>query len=425
MQKIEDVLSKKAVGKDVALRGWIYRKREQKDLIFLILRDSTGIIQCVVKREEKPWKEARKATIESSIKVKGRVRTDPRAPRGYELALKDLKIIGLAEKFPIARDTSKSFLLDVRHLWLRSRKMTHVLKVRARVLEYLREFFEKEGYLEVQAPSFITAACEGGATLFELDYFGKRAYLTQSAQLYLEAIIFGLEKVYTIAPSFRAERSKTRRHLTEFWHVEAEAAWVDHKEMMKFEERMISFLCQRVAKQMKEELELLGSDPKELLKIKPPFPRISYTQAIELLRKKGFPIGWGDELGADEEKEITSRFKKPVFVHRYPAKIKAFYHMPDPKDPKVVLCHDLLAPQVGEIIGGGQRIHDLRALLKKIEEFKLDPRDYAWYVDLRRYGSVPHSGFGLGLDRFVTWICKLPHIVDSIPFPRTLTRVYP
>ncbi len=419
---VKDVLSKEKEGKEVKLRGWVYRKREQKDIVFIILRDSTGIIQLTCKDEV--FKIAQKATIESSIQVKGIVKEDKRAPGGFEVEVKELEIVGLAERFPITRDKSEEFLRDVRHLWIRSQKMTKIFKIRSEVFYAIHEFFRKRGFIEVQSPSIITAACEGGATLFEIKYFDKKAYLTQSWQLYAEAMIYSLEKIYTIAPSFRAEKSKTFRHLAEYWHAEAEAAWMDMKSCMKLAEDLVCFICEKIVEKCKEELEFFGRKPKDLL-IKPPFERKSYSEAIDILKKKGFKIKWGEDLGADEEKALTKGYKKPFFIYGYPVKCKAFYHMPDPKDPKITKSFDLLAPRVGEIIGGGQRIHDKAQLIKKIKDFGLDPKDYEWYIDLRKYGSVPHSGFGLGIERLIMWIIGLQHIMDAIPFPRTIRRYYP
>jgi len=417
---IQDVLKGKLEDKEVLLRGWVYRKREQKDVIFLILRDSTGIIQLACKG----IKEARDVLVESSIEVSGTVKRDERALGGYEIQVKDLKVVGLAERFPISKDLSEEFLRDVRHLWLRSQKMTKILKIRSEVFSAIDEFFRKKGYIEVQSPSIVSSACEGGSTLFEVKYFDKKAYLTQSWQLYAEAMIYALEKIYTIAPSFRAEKSRTIRHLTEYWHAEAEAAWMDIEGCMVLAEDLISFVCKRIAEKCKDELEFFKRDPKDLL-IEPPFERKDYDDVIKILQKKGFKIKWGDDLGADEEKALVEGYKKPIIVYGYPAKCKAFYHMPDPKDPKKTRSFDVIAPDVGELVGGGQRIHDKEQLIKKIKEFKLDQKEYEWYIDLRKYGTIPHSGFGLGIERLVMWIAKIPHIMDTIPFPRTITRVYP
>ncbi len=427
---ISDALSSEE-GERIAIRGWVYRKREFKDKIFLVIRDSSGIIQCLARKDnQKVFEEARKATIESSVEVEGCIKKDPRAPGGCELKVNELKIVGLAAPFPITKsavDASSDFLLDVRHLWIRSRRMTAILKVRDTVFRSIHDFFRSRGFYEVQAPMFVTAAVEGGASLFKVDYFGRRdVYLTQSSQFYLEVLIYSLERVYTIAPSFRAEKSRTRRHLTEFWHAEAEAAWMDLNELMRLEEDLICHIVSTVLSERAEELGLLGRNVKALELVEPPFPRLAYDEAIEILQEKGFDIQWGDDLGSDEERALTMDFEKPVFIYGYPEKCKAFYHKPDPSRPEITLSADLLAPEgYGEIIGGGERIENLDVLLDKIKKFGLDPKDYEWYLDLRRYGTVPHSGFGLGTDRLVMWICGLQHIREAVPFPRDIRKVYP
>ena len=428
---IQEVFEKaeELLGKEVTLAGWVYHKREHGNLIFIDLRDGTGVIQISIHKDkvnDKVFEKAEEATRESSIIVKGVVKKDPRAPGGYEISLKDLEIVGLAEEWPIPLNASTSLLFDMRHLHLRSEKQKAILLVRESVFEAAKEYFKKNGWVEVHPPIFITAACEGGATLFEVKYFDRKAYLTQSSQLYLEALIYVLEKVYCIAPSFRAEKSRTRRHLTEFWHIEAEAAWMELEEIMRVEEGLVSHICQKVAKERSKELEFLGRDPKDIKKVKPPFERISYDEAIKRLQKKGLDVKWGDDFGAVEERKLAEDFDKPFFIYKYPKQVKAFYHMPDPERPEVVLCNDMIAPEgYGEIIGGGQRIHDKELLLKRIVEDGYDPKDYGWYIDLRRYGTVPHSGFGLGADRVVSWVCKLGHIREAVPFPRTYSRLYP
>jgi asparaginyl-tRNA synthetase len=300
------------------------------------------------------------------------------------------------------------------------------MRIRAKLLQAAREWFEKHGYTEVQVPIIITAACEGGSTLFEVKYFDQKAYLTQSWQLYAEAVIASLGKIFTIAPSFRAEKSRTRRHLTEYWHLEAEMPWCDLEELMKIEEELLVFICHKIAKDMEEELKTLKRNPEDLLKIKKPFKRITYDEVVEILKKEGIKFEWGDDLAWQQEKVLAKKFDKPFFVTHYPKGVKAFYHKPDPKRPEVTLSVDLLAPEgYGEITGGGQRIHDLEELMKRIKEEKLNPKDYEWYIDLRKFGSVPHSGFGLGVERTLAWICKLDHIRDAILFPRLINRVYP
>ncbi len=414
-------------GSPVAVRGWVYRRRDLKKKAFVVVRDSTGIMQAVFGEDSRALSEARKVTVESSVVVEGIVRDDPRAPGGKEIVGTGIEIIGLAENFPIRRDASREFLLDVRHLAVRSRRLTSIFKVRDTAFQAVHEFFRSRGFYEVHCPMFITAAVEGGATLFEVKYVdGRKVYLTQSSQFYLESLIFSLEKVYTVAPSFRAEKSRTRRHLTEFWHAEAEAAWAHLGDMMKIEEELIAHITRRVLEKRREELELLGRDIEALKRVEPPFPRISYDEALSILEDKGVHVEWGEDLGADEERVLTQEFDKPFFLYGFPEKAKAFYHKNDPKRPEVTLSADLLAPEgYGEIIGGGERIEDKDELIAKIKKFGLNPEDYQWYIDLRRYGTVPHAGFGLGMDRLVMWLTGIDHIVDAIPFPRTVNRVYP
>jgi len=413
----------KHVGERVKVRGWVFRRRELKDKVFLVLRDSTGIVQCVVPSS---LKGVEKARIESSVIVSGSLKKDERAPGGHEIAVEKLKVVGEAEVFPITKDQSVEFLLDVRHLWLRSRKLTAIMKVKDTALRAAREWFHKHGFWEVTPPIIVSGACEGGATLFKFKYFDRTAFLSQSAQLYLEALIYSLEKVYSLTPSFRAEKSRTRRHLAEYWHLEGEAAWVDHEENMRIQEQLVSYMVKKVVKERKEELEFLGRDVKILKRVKPPFKRMTYDKAIEILQRRGMEIEWGEDLGADEERELTKDLRKPIFLTNYPRKIKAFYMKVDPRDENKVLNDDLLSPEgYGELIGGSQREDDLEKLKENMKLFKLRPKDYEWYLDLRRYGSVPHSGFGLGMERFVMWVCRLDHIRDTIPFPRVINRAYP
>ena len=421
---VVDVFSKKD-GAQAIVRGWVYRRRDLGDKVFVVIRDSTGIVQAVFKGERA--ESARGVGIESSVIVSGRVRSDARAPGGKELEGEWIKVVGPSHTFPITKDASREFLLDVRHLWIRSRKMCAVMKIRHTVFGALHEYFRSRGYYEVQCPMFVSAAVEGGATLFPVEYVdGSTVYLTQSSQFYLEALIFSLEKVYTIAPSFRAEKSRTRRHLTEFWHCEAEVAWAGLRDIMRIEEEMIWYVIEKVLECNQEDLKLLGRDVEKLESFKPPFYRISYDEAVDIVNRKGARMEWGDDFGADEERLLVEEFDKPVFVYGYPEKAKAFYHKNDPSRPEVTLSADLLAPEgYGEIIGGGERIDSVDELLSKIRKFGLNPSDYEWYIDLRRYGSVPHAGFGLGIDRTVMWIAGLDHIVDAIPFPRTVRRVRP
>jgi len=426
---LEDCLRKESVGLELKVRGWVYRRRQSGGLIFLVLRDRTEIMQVSVKKDkvsERSWQAAEKADIESSVILQGVVREDKRAPGGFELAATDVTLIHSAEPFPITEYQSPEFLLDKRHLWIRSRQQTHVMKIKSTILDAVREYFKQEGFYEVTPPILTSSGCEGGSTLFELNYFGQKAYLSQSAQLYLEAIIFALEKVYAITPSFRAEKSRTTKHLTEYWHVEPEMAYWTNEDTMKFEEKFISHICQRVAHENAKDLQQLGRDPKDLLKIKPPFPRITYKEAIERLNKKGFHLDWGDDFGTNEEKALTEEETKPLFITHFPGKVKAFYMKVNPEDPETVLCHDLQAPQgFGELIGGSQREDSDEILVSKLKSQGLNPKDYDWYLDLRKYGSVPHSGFGMGMERLTKWICKLEHIRDATPFPRVINRVYP
>jgi asparaginyl-tRNA synthetase len=417
------------INKKIELRGWIYRTRESGKILFIVIRDSTNIIQCVVSKDnisKSEFENAKKAGIESSVIMAGILKKDSRAVTGYELDCYSFKLINSAEPFPITKDKSDEFLSDNRHLWLRSREMTATLKIRSTIFYSLHEFFKNEGYYEVQAPMFVSSAVEGGSTLFEVPYFGSKMYLTQSSQFYLETFIFSLEKVYTVAPSFRAEKSRTRRHLSEFWQAEAEAAWTSNEEMMKLEERMIEYIIAAVLKERKEELNYLKRDISRLENIKAPFKRMEYKEIIKIGKDVGLDIDYGADLGADEEYAITKKFDSPIFVISFPTELKPFYHRPDPANPKVVLNHDLLAPEgYGEIIGGGERIYQSKDLFERIDKENLNINDYSWYVDLRKYGSVQHSGFGLGLDRMVWWIAGLEHIKFAVPYPRTMRRKYP
>jgi asparaginyl-tRNA synthetase len=426
---LEDCLRKESVGLEVRVRGWVHRRRQSGGLLFIVLRDRTEVMQASVHKDKvsaRAWTAAEKADIESSVIVQGVVREDKRAPGGFELGATDVQVIHAGEPFPITEYQSPEFLLDKRHLWIRSRQQTAVMKVKATVLEAIREHFKREGFYEVTPPILTSGAVEGGSTLFELDYFGQKAYLSQSAQLYLEALIFSLEKVYAITPSFRAEKSRTTKHLTEYWHVEPEMAHWTNEDTMRFEEALLSHLCQTVAKRNARELQSLGRDPKELLAVKPPFPRLTYQAALERLNGKGFHLDWGDDFGADEERALTAAETLPLFITNFPRKIKPFYMKVNPEDGETVLNHDVLAPQgFGEIIGGSQREDAIEPIVSRLKTEGLDPKDYAWYLDLRRYGSVPHSGFGLGLERVVRWLCKLEHVRDATPFPRVINRVYP
>jgi len=422
---IGNILSRRFIGKKVNIKGWVYRKRESKDTIFVIIRDASGVIQCTVKRNDKAWKNAEKVTIESSVMLHGTVKEDKRAPSGYEIATDKIEIVGLSEAFPIAKDKSEKFLRDVRHLWLRSRKMNTIMRIRAEVLRCIHEFFREQGFIEVSPPMFISSAVEGGATLFGLKYFDESMYLTQSAQLHLEVLIYSLEKVYCVAPSFRAEKSRTIRHLTEFWHVESEEAFSTLDDLMRLEEQLVSHVCQSTAKKCRKELEALGLDPKELLKIRTPFPKITYNEAIERLHKRGFQIQWGEDFGFNEERALAEDLAGPLFVYAYPKKIKAFYVKSYPEKPDLVMSADLIVPRIGELTTGGARVDDKDELIQNLKAFDLRPEDYEWYVDLRKYGTVPHTGFGMGVERLLAWMLNLESVMDTIPFPRTTRRSYP
>jgi len=429
LSEIEEILKGRKEG-EVLIRGWLHHKRSSGGIAFFLIRDGSGVIQCTLKRDVlgEKFDEIEKLPVESVVEVEGEVKKDERAPGGYEISASDIKIVSKAEEgFPIAKKYhGPDFLLNYRHLWIRSEKMQAVLKFRAKFLKIAREWFGKNGFTEFHSPIFTATACEGGATLFPVKYFDREVFLTQSWQLYAEAGIASLGKIYTIAPSFRAEKSRTRRHLTEYWHLEAEMPFCDFECLIETIEDFITYVCHRIVQEAKDELKKFKRSEEDLLKIKKPFPRITYSEAIEILKKDGMKIEWGQDLGADEEKALTKHFDVPFFVTHYPKGIKAFYHKPDPKDERVTLSVDLLAPEgYGEIIGAGERIEDLNTLLKRIEEEKLKKEDYEWYLDLRRYGSVKHSGFGLGVERFIMWVLKLKHIRDAVPFPRLINRVYP
>ncbi|MBI4447685.1 asparagine--tRNA ligase [Candidatus Woesearchaeota archaeon] len=414
---------------EVQLRGWVYRERKSKSLAFIIIRDSTNIIQCVIKKETVPedvWNDAEKVLVESSVELSGEIKKDVRAPSGYEVSAKNFKIVQLAENFPITKDQSTEFLLDKRHLWIRSRKLTAVMKVKEAVLRGSREYFYKKNWHEVTPPIITGSNCEGGSTVFEIKYFNEKAYLSQSAQLYLEALIFSLDKVFSLTPSFRAERSKTSRHLAEYWHLEGEAAWLNFEELIIFMEGLIEHVFQTVAKECVEELKILGRDPSDLEKIRVPFQKISYDEALKILKNDGIEVEWGKDLRTIEEDALMKHYDKPLVVTKYPKEVKAFYMKEDPQNPKVALCCDILAPDgYGEIIGSSERETDYEKIVEKIRNQGEKVEDYEWYLDLRKYGSVPHSGFGLGVERVVAWICKLDNIKDAIPFPRTMLRKYP
>ncbi|MCL7389171.1 MAG: asparagine--tRNA ligase [Thaumarchaeota archaeon] len=414
---------------EVELIGWVRSKRRHGKLVFLDLRDSTGIIQIAVKQgiaDSETFMKALDVGLESAVKVRGKIKRDARAPGGVELHCNHIEVFGPSlDGFPIRKGVGLKFLLDNRHLHLRSPKVAMIMKIRANLMDIARRWLRENGFIEVNCPTFITAAVEGGATLFKLDYFGRTAYLTQSVQFYQEAAIYSLEKVYSLQPSFRAELSRTRRHLTEFWHLEVEMAYADLYDIMKVIEELVYAIVSNLSKESEVELKALDKVVKPEM-AEPPYPRIKYAEALQILQSKNVNINWGDDFGADEERILSKEFEKPFFVTHYPKEAKAFYHMPDPNDPSVCLNTDLLAPGgYGEIVGGGQRIHDYNLLLERIRENGLNVEDYRWYIDLRKYGSVPHSGFGLGIERMLWWLLQLPHIRSACLFPRTPTRVYP
>ncbi len=429
MYSVHDIFSNKLDDKELSLRGWVYRIRSSGNMVFAVLRDPSGIIQVTVKKDkvsEKDWLAANDAYVESSITIRGKVKKDERAPGGYEIQASGFELISRGEPFPIAKDLSEEYLLDVRHLWLRSQKMTAIMKARHHIVNYLREFFNNDGFYEIAPPIITKSGCEGGATLFEMDYFGEKAYLTQSSQMYAEVFVFSLGKVYVLAPSFRAEKSRTIRHLAEYWHLEPEMAFYSHEMNMELQEKMVEYTVQKMVTEHPELLKACGRDPLDLEKVKGPFEKIEYKEAIDRVNELGGKMEWGEDFGADEEALLTKDNDVPMFVHKYPKDIKAFYMKEDPKNPELVLNNDLLAPRGhGEIIGGSERIADYDTLVAKMKAQNLDLKDYEWYLDLRKYGSVQHSGFGLGIERFAKWILNQHHIRDTIPFPRTITRCYP
>ena len=419
------------VGEEVEIRGWLYNKRSSGRIHFLVIRDGSGLMQAVMAKTDvsaEAFAAADRLTQESAVRVSGVVRADQRAPGGFELLVRDLQIVQLAEPYPITpKEHGVEFLMDHRHLWLRSRRQHALMRIRAEVIRAATEFLDRAGYLRVDTPILTPAAVEGTTTLFETPYFDLgKAYLTQSGQLYNEAAAMAFGQVYCFGPTFRAEKSKTRRHLTEFWMLEPEAAYMVLEEYMEFAEALVCAIVAQVVQRRRAELGVLERDVAHLEKVRPPFPRLSYDEALARLAEAGKPLPWGEDLGGDEETVISSAFDRPVFVHRYPAQCKAFYMQPDPTRPEVVLSADLLANEgYGEIIGGGQRIHDLHLLEQRLHEHHLPPDVYRWYMDLRRYGSVPHSGFGLGIERTVAWIAGIEHVREAIAFPRLLNRLYP
>src|ERR1700680_4786542 len=431
IEAIQDV--GKHEGQEVTLRGWLYNLREAGKLLFPIFRDGTGTIQGVVSLKDQPaaFEALRGLTQESSVMVTGRIHADKRAPGGFEIQITAIEVVQRVPDdtpYPIQlKEHGVDFLLDPRPRGIPPPRQAAILRVRAQAVRAGHEYMDSQGYILTEAPIFTPAACEGTTTLFEVQYIDdEKAYLTQSGQLYVEATAMALGKVYTFGPTFRAEKSKTRRHLTEFWMLEPEAAFANLDDMMALGEGLVSAIVQSALNNKSRELETLKRDTKKLENVKPPFPRVSYEDAIQVLQKHGNPAKCGDDIGGDEETIISNEFDRPVMVHRYPAAIKAFYMQPDAERPDLALAFDMLAPEgYGEIIGGSQRIHDYDLLVKRLREHNLPEEAFQWYLDLRRYGSVPHSGFGLGLERTVAWVCGAEHIREVIPFPRMLYRVYP
>ncbi|MBN1483092.1 MAG: asparagine--tRNA ligase [Chloroflexia bacterium] len=421
----------------ITLRGWLYHKREKGKLIFLILRDGSGYIQGVVFEPEvapETFEAAKALSQESSLIVRGTVRADERAPGGYELSVQDIQPVQIAEEYPITpKEHGIGFLMEQRHLWVRSSKQHALLRLRAEIEAACQEYLNERGFVRFDTPILTPCAAEGTSNLFSTQYFDLGpAYLAQTGQLYVEAGMMAYGKVYCFGPTFRAEKSKTRRHLTEFWMIEPEMAFYDHEDNLKLQEEYLSYIVQRCLERRAEDLEVLERDLDVLRRVQPPFPRITYDEVVELVARHYHevegctPLDWGDDLGAPHEALVSQRYDKPVFVTHYPTQAKAFYMEPHPERPEVSLCADLLAPEgYGEIIGGSQRIHDAELLAQRIVEWGLRLEDYGWYVDLRRYGSVPHSGFGMGIERVVAWIAGIHHIRETIPFPRMLYRIYP
>lgn len=424
---IEDV--GEHTGEEISIKGWVYNLRSSGKIKFLVVRDGTGIIQCVVARQdsEQAFEEFGRLTQETSVIVEGVAREEKRAPGGYEINVSRIDVVSVAESYPITpKEHGVDFLLNHRHLWLRSSRQHAVLRVRAEVMKACRDYLDGHGFIEVDSPIFTPSASEGTTTLFETSYFDGSVYLSQSGQLYNEAAAMAFGRVYCLGPTFRAEKSKTRRHLTEFWMLEPEMAYADLETVFDVSEGLVAHIVERVLENRARELEALERDVSPLVKVKPPFGRITYDEAIEWLRARDFDVEWGRDLGAEEETALSESFEKPTFIYNYPTKAKSFYMEPTPGNEDTVLCTDLIAPEgVGEIIGGSERISDLALLEKRIAEHGLPRESFEWYLDLRRYGSVPHAGFGLGIERTVAWICGIKHIREAIPFPRMIYRVYP
>ncbi|MHA2602474.1 MAG: asparagine--tRNA ligase [Candidatus Thorarchaeota archaeon SMTZ1-83] len=427
--QIREVLEGKHEGKRVHLRGWVHRIRKQKKMVFVILRDPSGIVQTVIKKDvvsEEEYAGATKMLVESLVTLEGTVEADSRAEGGYEVQVDALNVLHFAEEFPITEHQSTEFLNDNRHLWMRSRKITNVLKIRDEVFRASREYLRREGFYETTSPMFVSTMGEEGADMFEVDYFGSKMYMTQTSQMHLEPQLFAMERVFTLAPSFRAEKSRTRKHVTEYWHLEAEEAWCDHECNLKRQEELISYMCNSVAENRQDELKELGVDRERLLGVKPPFDRMTYTEAIDVCQATGLKIEWGEDLRTEAEHALTDDRYNFLFVEFYPKEIKSFYMKHNEEDPRTYKNDDLLAPHgFGEMIGGSERETDAQILIDNIIRAGDNPKKYEWYIDVRRYGTVQHSGFGVGIDRLIMWMLDLEHIRDSIPFPRTVTRVHP
>ncbi|WP_020374851.1 asparagine--tRNA ligase [Sulfobacillus thermosulfidooxidans] len=430
MNKVYINASADYVGQDVTIEGWVTHYRSSGKIHFIVVRDGTGVIQCVVKSPDallegvNNWSEL---SQETAVQVRGHLHADKRAPIGVELEVESLKVISLSDNYPIApKEHGVDFLMDHRHLWIRSPRQAAILRIRAAIIHATRQFLDDNGFIVADPPVITPAAAEGSTTLFPIDYFDDRAYLSQSGQLYMEALAMALGRVYSFGPTFRAEKSKTRRHLMEFWMVEPEMAFCEFEENLMWQEQLVSYIVQYVLETRHNELQTIERDITRLQQVKPPFPRITYNEALERLRSVGFDLKWGEDMGAPHETALAEMFDRPVFVTHFPVSLKAFYMQPDLQNPELALAADMLAPEgYGEIIGGSQRIHDLALLEERIRQHHLDPAVYSWYIDLRRYGSVPHSGFGMGLERVVAWICGLDHVRETIPFARTLNRLWP
>lgn len=423
---------KNHIGELVEFRGWVWNKRSSGKIAFLQLRDGTGFVQGVAEKkdfDDETFEKIRKIKMESSVILRGIVKKDERSPLEVELSIKYIEIVHEPdEDYPISKkEHGIDFLMENRHLWIRSRRQFHILKIRNEVIKAIRDFFNENDFVLIDTPIFTGSIGESAGNTFELDYFDYgKVYLAQTGQLYLEAAAMAFGKVFNLGPTFRAEKSKTRRHLIEFWMNEAEVAFYKHEDNIKLQEALVNYIVKRVLENCEEDLNEIGRDINKLQKVSLPFDRITYSEAVKFLNKKGFDIKFGDDFGADEETVIASQFDKPVFVEKYPRKIKAFYMQPCDEEPDVVMCDDLLAPEgYGEIIGGSERIWDEKLLIERLKECNLPVEEYKWYIDLRKYGSVPHSGFGLGVERTIAWICGLEHIREAIPFARTLYRVYP